>query len=290
MWIKIKSFFLEPVRNLNKIKKMWKNLISNGLDLLFPKFCLGCQKDYNPPKAGSHSERSEEWEPGGYLCEDCIATLEISQHQFCLCKKPKLTQKGKCPSCQAKKLSGLYSALPYQNLLVKHLIQKFKYEPFIKELAKPLSSLIINHFQLVEKPLTDFSNFVLIPVPLHKKKLKWRGFNQAEEIGKELAKNMRSIQGSAEQNEAGSCFLSLKLLNNVLIKTKETLPQVELPDKEKEENIKGVFLVKNENKIKGRKILLVDDVYTTGSTVEECARILKEAGAKEVWGIVVARG
>jgi len=64
----------------------------------------------------------------------------------------------------------------------------------------------------------------------------------------------------------------------------------ELSDKEREENIKGAFEVKNKEEIKGRKILLVDDVYTTGSTMEESARLLKEAGAREVWGVVVARG
>ena len=235
---------------------MWINKVRKFiLDLLFPQFCLGCQKE------------------GDYLCQDCQATLEISQYRYCLCKKPiRLPEGGKCRFCQSKKLNGLYFALSYQNNLVQKLIRKFKYEIFLKELAKPLTSLIITYFQLLDnKP--DFSNFILIPVPLEKKKLKKRGFNQAEEIAKEI-----------------SIFLKIPLVNNILIKIRETLPQVELSDKEREENILGAFSCQNKNEIKGKKILLVDDVYTTGSTLEECARVLKEAGAKEVWGLVVARG
>ena len=234
---------------------MWIKKVKNFfLDLFSPKFCFGCKRE------------------GNYLCQDCIATLEVSEYQYCLCQKPKrIIDQGKCPSCKTKKLSGLYFPLPYQNPLIKNLIQHFKYEPFVKELAKPLSSLIINHFQLLGKE-TTFSDFILIPIPLEKKRLKWRGFNQAEEIAKEL-----------------SIFLKIPLINNVLIKEKETPPQVDLSEKERERNILGVFSCQNKNGIYGKKILLVDDVYTTGSTMEEAAKILKEAGAKEVWGTVVAR-
>ena len=209
------------------------------LDLFYPKFCFLCQRE------------------GSYLCQDCLATLEISNsHQ----------------KYQTGNLKDLYFATDYQNPLIKNLIQKFKYEPFIKELAKNLASLIIEHFQLLDnKP--DFKDFVLIPVPLEKKKLKWRGFNQAEEIAKEL-----------------SSFLKIPLLSNCLIKTKETLPQVELSDQERKENIKGAFSSKHPELIKERKILLVDDLYSTGSTMEECARVLKQAGAREVIGVAIARG
>jgi len=227
------------------------------LELFFPRFCLLCQKDYNPPTTSSRPDKSGQ-APGNYLCEDCRAILEISSsHQ----------------KYSTKSFNDLYFALPYQNPLVKNLIQRFKYEPFIKELSESLSSLIIEHFQLIEKPLTDFFYFILIPIPLKEKRLRWRGFNQAEEIAKKLAK-----------------FLNLPIYNDVLIKIKETLPQVELSDEERRENIKGTFFCQNKNKILGKKILLVDDVYTTGSTLEEAARVLKEAGAREVIGIVVARG
>ena len=117
------------------------------------------------------------------------------------------------------------------------------------------------------------SDFILIPVPLDKKRLKWRGFNQAEEVGKELYK-----------------FFNIPLISDCLIKIKQNLPQIELSGKQREENTKGVFSVKTKELINGKKIVLVDDIYTTGSTMEECAKVLKTVGAKEVLGIVVARG
>ena len=242
---------------MNKNKKVDK-IKEFFLDLLFPKFCLGCKRE------------------GEYLCEDCKATLEISEFQYCLCSEsPKrVIGIGKCPKCQSKKLNGLYFALPYKSPLIKELIKKFKYEPFAKEISNTLAVLILDHFLLIGKePQKDFADFLVIPVPLNKKRERWRGFNQATEIGKRLSK-----------------YLNIPFESNVLIKTKNTKPQVELSQREKrEENIKGAFLVKSGEILKKRKILLVDDVYTTGSTMEECAGVLKKAGAKEIWGVVVAR-
>jgi len=320
-----------------------KNFI---LDTLFPPRCLNCQGE------------------GSYLCDDCQSLIEILESLYCPVCGQKLsapldpvrdkfltgldskhlrestfnyTRFGVCKKCKNKtKLNGVFAATSYQNLLVKKLIIQLKYDPLIKELAKPLANLIITHFQLLTQHLfskgaglnqkfvpcpneldggfthenfakQNLGGFTLIPVPLHRSKLKQRGFNQAEEISKELSKNLK-----------------LPVAVNVLIKTKKTLPQTELSLKSRKENIKGVFLVnpvrgpsclrqngrrlwrltsngvKNEKEIKNftptlnfgvgaSKILLVDDVYTTGSTLEECARVLKEAGAKEIWGVVVAR-
>lgn len=230
----------------------FKNFI---LDLFFPKFCLGCSQE------------------GNYLCQDCLSTIDILGYQFCPGCQKKVIDGKICQSCKKFiKLNGLHFAAPYQNLLIKKMINQFKYQPFIKELKKPLAHLIITHFQLSEKRESDFSDFLLIPVPLEKKRLKWRGFNQAEEIAKELTK-----------------FLKIPVINNVLFKIKRTLPQVELAAEARKENIKGAFLVKNSEKIMRRKILLVDDVYTTGATMNEAAKVLKESGAREVWGIAVAR-
>lgn len=243
---------------LTKIPKFLTQVKKFFLNLLFPPFCLNCQRE------------------GNYLCQDCFTLINISENLYCpFCYRPKIVLDGKtCSRCQkkGKRLKGLISAAPYQNFIIKKVISQFKYEPYIKALAKTLAFLIVHHLQLIEKEYSFPQAAILIPIPLTKKKLKQRGFNQAQELGKEL-----------------STFLKIPLLCDILLKIKETLPQVDLSGKEREENIKGAFWCQESDKVKGKIILLVDDVFTTGSTMEECARILKEAGAKEVWGIVVAR-
>jgi ComF family protein len=256
-----------------KIKMMTvRDLLSN---LLFPRFCVNCRKE------------------GENLCQDCFSLIDLAQNCFCpFCRPPKIVLQGRaCPVCgKNKTLSGLFAAASYKNSITKRLISQFKYEPFVKELAKTLASLIIQHFQLLDEHppfFKDRAGFILMPVPLHKKRLKWRGFNQAEEIARHL-----------------SDFYKIPLISNVLLKIKETPAQVELSGsqrdkslfypslrsgKAREENVKSVFFCKDFEVIRNKKILLVDDVFTTGATIKECARVLKDAGAKEVWGVAVAR-
>ncbi len=221
------------------MRKKIKNIF---LNLLFPKFCFGCHRE------------------GYYLCQDCESILDISGfHQ----------------TLKTEEFEDLYFSTEYKNPLLKNLIQSFKYQPFIKELSSPLSSLIINHFQLLDNsPLfyEEKLDFSLIPIPLEKRRLRWRGFNQAKEIAKKLSE-----------------FLGLPLINDVLIKEKETLPQVKLSDKERRGNILRAFCCQNQEKIKGKNFLLVDDIYTTGSTIKEAAKVLKKSGAKKIIGIVIAR-
>jgi len=204
-----------------------KNFI---LDLILPKFCFGCKKE------------------GTYLCEDCLATIEIFKEH----KK-----------FNHKILDDLFAATDYNHPILKKMIFSFKYEPFAKELAKDLVNLLKIHFLLLNKRV-DFSDFLFLPIPLSKRRLKWRGFNHAKEIAKELSE-----------------FFGAKVLEDVLIKTKETKPQVSLLEKERKENLKGVFKVKNPALIFDRKIVLVDDVFTTGTTLSEAGKVLKEAGQKK---------
>ena len=246
--------------------RLFKNFL---LELFFPSFCLGCKKE------------------GTYLCHDCKSTLEISEYNYCLCSSNPLrlpardTQaglaplaQGKCSRCKDKKLSGLYFALPYkEKFLTKKIIYQFKYEPYIKDLAKNLAGILVEHFVLTKNNTNQtWENSLLVPVPLAKKRLKIRGYNQAEELAKELSK-----------------VIKIPVASDNLIKIKPTLPQIKLSGKQRQENVKGSFAIKTPADIKGRKIFLVDDVYTTGSTMEECARILRNAGAKQIWGIAIAR-
>jgi ComF family protein len=226
------------------------------LDILFPRFCLNCGEE------------------GDYLCQDCFSFFEILERQYCpFCQPPKIVLDGRtCSSCRRlKKLNGLYAALSYDNYIVKNLVYQFKYS-YLQELARPLAKIIAVYLVNLNRE-KDFSEFVLIPVPLYKRKLKKRGFNQSEELAKELSK-----------------ILKIPVFADALIKTRKTLNQVDLKKEEREKNVKGAFFCLRPELVSGRKILLTDDVFTTGSTMEESARVLKLAGAKQVWGLAIARG
>lgn len=226
------------------------------LDILFPAFCVNCGAE------------------GAYLCRDCASLVEIFEDQYCpFCRIPKIVPDGRtCARCRKdKKLNGLFCATSYENKLVRKMLQLLKYKPYAKCLAGPLASFIITHFKLVNK--RDFGEYLWIAVPLHKSRLKERGFNQSEELSKELVR-----------------VLGGELLTDALIKVRPTKAQVDLSRKEREKNIIGAIKCVRPESIKNKKILLVDDVFTTGATVEECSKTLKEAGAKEVWAVLVARG
>lgn len=227
------------------------------LDILFPASCVNCGAE------------------GTYFCQDCASLVEIFEDQYCpFCRIPKIVPDGRtCVRCRKdKKLNGLFCATSYENKLVRKMLQLLKYKPsYAKCLAEPLVSFIITHFQLVNK--IDFSKYLWIPVPLHKSRLKERGFNQAEELTKNLSENLGGRLASA-----------------ALVKKRPTKDQVGLPREERKKNVEGAFSCVKPETVKGEKILLVDDVFTTGATMEECARALKRAGAKEVWGVTVARG
>ena len=218
-------------------------------DIIFPKKCISCKKE------------------GGYLCEDCLSLVEINPYQYCLCEN--LEKKEKCADCKNKNLDKILSAASFSNKIVKEAIHKVKYG-YIKEMAQPLALLILTHLHLINIEIDR--SFAIIPIPLSHKKKRKRGFNQSEEMGKVISE-----------------ATGIPLLSDILVKTKETKPQMELKRAERLKNIKDCFEIKNKEKIENKTILLLDDVYTTGSTMEECARILKKSGAKEVWGLTVAR-
>jgi len=177
-----------------------------------------------------------------------------------------------CPDCLLKisrpdtpYLNGVHIAANYQDLVLKKALWMLKYQG-VKQLAKPLAELIKER---VWKKL-ETGDWLIVPVPLSKKKLRRRGYNQAELIAKELSDNVRA---------------------DILFKKFHTKSQVEVKDKEERlANIIGSFAIKNPEKIKGKKIILIDDVLTTSATMSEAKKVLKQAGAKKVIGVVVARG
>ncbi|MBI4842921.1 MAG: ComF family protein [Nitrospirae bacterium] len=112
-----------------------------------------------------------------------------------------------------------------------------------------------------------------VPVPLYTKRLKERGFNQSALLGKHIA------------NRAG-----VPLMLNVLVRSRNTLPQVGLSAKERRKNIMNAFDVVSHESVKGKKVMLIDDVFTTGATVNECSKVLKKAGAEEVFVVTLTHG
>jgi ComF family protein len=125
------------------------------------------------------------------------------------------------------------------------------------------------------------TSFVIVPVPLSRKNKRKRGFNQAELIARNLSDKWTTSDVGQK---------NIRCLTNVLYKNRATISQVNMKDREKRlKNLKGTFSVKNKHLIKNSVVLVVDDVSTTGATINEARRALKLAGAKEVFGVVVAK-
>ncbi len=122
---------------------------------------------------------------------------------------------------------------------------------------------------------SEFRAAVIVPVPLHRSKLRQRGFNQAEEIARAALKNL---------DRSG-----LTLAAGVLDRKRATESQTGLTDHQRQENVRGAFLVTSPELIKDQDVLLVDDVFTTGATASECARVLRRRGADRVFVATVAR-
>lgn len=147
----------------------------------------------------------------------------------------------------------------YKNLIRSQLLSyKFKEKPFI---YKTISSFLENKQKNFEK-LKKYD--IIIVVPISRKRQKERGYNQSELIAKEIAK-----------------MIPLKIEKNILYKVKNTAPQSSLNKQQREENVKQVYKAKNIQKIKNKKILIFDDIYTTGNTVNECAKKLTEEGIQK---------
>ena len=231
------------------------------LDTLFPVRCLGC------------GERKE------WLCEKCLSHIPLRTTQLCPACLTQITPTGEvcfvCYSGKAKRsLDGLFVAAHYKTKLLSQAIHTYKYR-FVSAVAEPLSKLLLQALHHGELPLPD----LIVPVPLHSKRLRYRGFNQAALPARILSADLVPT-------------LTLPLLEGALLRTRFTLPQMKTENKkERLANLRDAFAVDPQMKseIKGRSIWLIDDVATTGTTLELCARVLKKAGAKSVFGIVLAR-
>ena len=234
----------------------------NVFDFLFPPHCISCHK----LTQNQHSFYS-------YLCPQCLKKINLTKDNFCYgCYQPNLWG-GTCQKCKKiKPLNGLIIASSYQNPILKEAIHYFKYYN-IKSLSLTLSWLVMQ--KIKNFPWRNKKDWLFVPVPLAKKRLKFRGFNQAKLIAHNLA-----------------FWLGIPISSDIIKRIKFRLPQMEVQNqKERIRNISGCFKInKNFNLVllKNKKIMLIDDVITTGATLNECANLLRPH-VKEVWGCVIAK-
>ena len=222
-------------------KKLSINLlIKKILSFIFPPRCVRCGV-FNT-----------------FLCEDCLPQLA---------RNNEVTE------------TGIMAAFNYHDPVVKKAIRYLKYHG-IKDLAEPLAREMYSTFLTTTFDELMFNRglgkIVVIPVPLHKKRQRKRGFNQAEE----LAKLFCTFDPK-----------NFEVRTNLVFKIKNTLPQVKQKKRaERLKNLKGAFVVGYKKRIAGKTIVVIDDVATTGATIGEVKKVLQKAGARKVFAIVAAQG
>jgi ComF family protein len=236
-------------------------LFRHLLDFFLPTSCAYC----NGPVGNSGIP---------YFCASCWADFTAMTGPVCpSCGKPFESPETLshspdhcCLPCrQTPPVFDQALSIGYFEGPLREAIHQFKYRP-CRALGKPLGSWMAKNI----RPVSDIDG--IIPVPLHVARLRQRGFNQALILAHEL-----------------SSTFSLPLSFDNLKRVRPTRPQVELSGSERIKNVAGAFSLRRPDEMRGRDILLIDDVYTTGATMNECARVLKDAGASRVTALTIAR-
>jgi ComF family protein len=235
-----------------------KELKGVALDFLFPRFCVGCGKE------------------GQYICDSCQSSLARIDAPVCpKCGKPLLFTPNSfeidsllCSGCvdwQAD-IDAIRSPYRFEGVIRK-AVHEFKYRN-LRAIARQLASLLSNYLVTADSMPGD----VLVPVPLHSKRLRERGYNQSFLLAKEL-----------------SNLTGLPVNDTCLERNVYNVPQAKTRNvEERRLNVIGIFTCKNED-LRDKKVLLIDDVTTSGATLNACASALKIAGAMSVCGLTLAR-
>ena len=232
-------------------------IIRGILSLIYPPRCQMCGESL-----GLFDKR--------ILCEICYNSIKLNTPPFCKrCGKSLPYENDICESCRTKTyyFDASYSVCIYEGV-IRECIHKFKYNARLG-LEWLFKDLMIN---FAEERI-DMGRFdYLIPVPLHRVKHRERTFNQSQILTAYLSKRFR-----------------IPVLKNNLVRTRLGKPQMMLPKNKRLEDIKDSFKTKNSFLLKDKSVLLIDDVFTTGATVNECSKILKEAGVSSVEVLTLAR-
>jgi len=225
------------------------------LNIIFPPFCLICRKF------------------GSLICKDCVRALITVDSDICpYCEKMSLLGLTHPKCVRRNGVDGLISCYMYEEKL-KKIFWEIKYsfiETALYELIKIIPSIALAKLFSYKKL---FSPLIIVPVPLNKHKHSERGFNQSEIIGRYIAAHIND-----------------PLHTRICKRIKNTLPQARIKDKRiRYSNMRNAFAIVEKEKIKGSTVLIIDDVWTTGSTIKSLAQECKKAGARKVFAFTIAR-
>jgi ComF family protein len=220
-------------------------------DLFYPPRCVSCQADT------------------AYFCANCKAELSYIKPPVCnKCGYPIAKQNSFCHQCQTNPLNylnAIRSAAFFDYGALKTAIHQFKYQGITilyRDFAPMLADCYSDH---------QLNSDVIVPVPLHKSRYKERGYNQAALLAQGLSK-----------------LIGLPVNRKALVRHRITKTQMTLKAEERKINVSNAFVCQS-TALKGKKILLIDDVCTTGATLDACAQALKQANARAVYGLTLAR-
>jgi len=226
-----------------------------SLDILFPPVCAICNK--NLDKSGENRT----------ACDKCFALIPILNTLSCPKCKARLANNTK--TCHQNIPYRLMAASAYNNEQIRNIVWKLKYEKRTFA-AKTIAEIMTAHIELLN---FNLKNYHIVPIPLHKSKERKRGFNQTFLIAKNLSIN-----------------LGLPIISRVLRRIKNTKAQADTRNfEERKKNMENSFDIKNLFLIEKKNILLIDDVFTSGATINEAVRVLKKSGANKIIALVAAR-
>ena len=236
---------------------MFTKFLTEIKNILFPVYCVECQRE------------------GEWWCQKCQKKIpELGIFLCPICSAP--TTRGICCTkcAPASFLYSVSSLLSYQERGASgKLIKDFKFH-LAKDIESAFANLIVNNKEIWRDVFP--SEVTIIPVPLHPRRERERGYNQAKILAREFCKVLQDLGVAGEYQE------------KYLLRQRYTFPQSQLSAEARRENVKEAFVWEDKNKIP-EKVILVDDVFTTGATMQECAKVLCTAGVKEVWGWTLAR-
>jgi len=236
-----------------------RHITEGALGLIYPPHCAACGSDTSP---------------GIHICESCNEGADRIEPPRCeRCSQPfdgAITGSFECSNCSERSFHFDCAVAPYRSKgVVREFIHRFKYNGHL-ELRHPLTDWATQ--ALEDERIAGHPFDAFVPVPLHWWRRARRGFNQADELASLLAPRAK--------------VPVLRALKRI----RYTTTQTAFDRRERMENLRGAFIVRHPPAVLSRHLILVDDVFTTGSTVDECARVLREAGAASVRALTVARG